>query len=145
MKITLTPIAYIKSEFKDDIEKITMDKVSTITLTDEFNEDAFHGIEKFSHLEIIWNFHLSKRTITGIIHPRGNKAYPKMGIFAMRSPHRPNHIATTIVKLIEKKGKTLTVYGLDAIDGAPVLDIKPVVDRFLPSQKTIQPDWIWKR
>ncbi len=125
MKIELTPIAYINSVFKDSRKKITKDTISKITLTDDFTEDAFYGIEKITHLEIIWYFHLTSKTIKTMAHPRGDKTIPKRGIFTLRSPHRPNHIATTIVKLVKREGKTLTVYGLDAIDNSPVLDIKP--------------------
>jgi len=134
MKIELTPVAYIESEFKDNNRKITKDTISKIILTDDFTEEAFYGLETLSHLEIIWYFHLSNKTIKTTGYPRGDTNRPKRGIFALRSPHRPNHIATTIVKLIKKEGKTITVYGLDAIDGSPVLDIKPA-DQALKGHK----------
>jgi tRNA-Thr(GGU) m(6)t(6)A37 methyltransferase TsaA len=134
MKIELTPVAYIESEFKDNNRKITKDTISKIILTDDFTEEAFYGLETLSHLEIIWYFHLSNKTIKTMGYPRGDTNRPKRGIFALRSPHRPNHIATTIVKLIKKEGKTITVYGLDAIDGSPVLDIKPA-DQALKGHK----------
>ncbi len=130
MKIEITPIAYIESEFIDNTRKITKDTISKITLSDEFTEEAFHGIENLNYLEIIWYFHLSGKTIKTMGHPRGDKNREKRGIFALRSPHRPNHIATTIVKLIKREGKTITVYGLDAINGSPVIDIKPA-DRIM--------------
>ena len=134
MKIELTPIAYILSVFKDNKKKITKDTISKITLTDDFTEEAFFGIENLKHLEIVWYFHLSNKTIKTMTYPRGDKTRPERGIFTLRSPHRPNHIATTIVKLIKREGKTITVYGLDAIDGSPVLDIKPA-DQALKKHK----------
>ncbi len=144
MKIELEPVAFIKSEFIDFKRKITRDTVSNIVLINEFTEDALLGIEQFSHLEIVWYFHLATKPIQQIVFPRGNKELPQMGIFAVRGPHRPNHIATTIVQLIKKEGKTLTVYGLDAVDGTPVLDIKPVPAMFLPGKILKQPDWVLK-
>ncbi|HHB51841.1 MAG TPA: tRNA (N6-threonylcarbamoyladenosine(37)-N6)-methyltransferase TrmO [Saprospiraceae bacterium] len=144
MKIELEPIAYIKSEFEGFDRKITRDSLSEIVLTDDFSEDALYGIEQFSHLEIIWYFHLAFKPVKELVFPRGNSDLPQMGIFAVRGPHRPNHIATTIVRLIKKDKKTLTVYGLDAVDGTPVLDIKPVPIMFLPGEIVQQPDWVMK-
>ena len=74
-------------------------------------------------------------------HPRGNKEFPEVGIFSQRRKARPNLLGTTIVKLIKAEKNVLTVSGLDAIDGTPVIDIKPVFKEFLPREKIIQPEW----
>ena len=74
-------------------------------------------------------------------HPRGNKAWPKVGIFAQRNKDRPNHLGLTIVSIIKREGRTLFVKGLDAIGGTPVLDIKPVFAESLPRGAVRQPQW----
>jgi len=77
----------------------------------------------------------------GARHPRGNTAWPKVGIFAQRAKDRPNRIGSTVVEVVRVEGTVLTVRGLDAIDGTPVLDIKPVLREFLPRTDVRQPGW----
>jgi tRNA (Thr-GGU) A37 N-methylase len=84
----------------------------------------------------------AKKIETAARHPRNNKEWPKVGIFAQRGKNRPNQIGTTICKILRVTGRTLHVKGLDAIDGTPVLDIKPWVNEFAPRGATIQPKWI---
>jgi tRNA (Thr-GGU) A37 N-methylase len=79
--------------------------------------------------------------VSGARHPRGNVAWPKIGIFAQRGKNRPNRIGATICALLGVDGLTLHVRGLDAIDGTPVLDIKPVMKRFLPRGEVREPEW----
>ena len=74
-------------------------------------------------------------------HPRENMDWPKVGLFAQRNKDRPNHIGSTIVRIIKREGRSLFVQGLDAVDGTPVLDIKPVMVEFLPREAVIQPEW----
>lgn len=78
---------------------------------------------------------------TGARHPRGNTAWPKVGIFAQRGKDRPNRIGVTMCRLLSVDGLSLVVRGLDAIDGTPVLDIKPVMKGFLPRGEISEPDW----
>ena len=117
--------------------------VSAIELDPALSEDALLGIEDFSHAEIIFYFDRveTDNIETGARHPRGNPNWPKVGILAQRGKDRPNRLGLTIVKIIERKGKTLFVEGLDAVDGTPVLDIKPVMKEFLPRDEVRQPDW----
>jgi tRNA (Thr-GGU) A37 N-methylase len=77
----------------------------------------------------------------GARHPRGNTAWPKVGIFAQRGKGRPNRLGMTIVEIIRRDGRVLTVAGLDTIDGTPVLDLKPVMAEFLPRTPVRQPEW----
>ena len=81
---------------------------------------------------------------TGARHPRGNTAWPKVGIFAQRGKDRPNRIGVTVCKILSVDGLSLRVRGLDAIDGTPVLDIKPVMKGFLPRGEIREPDWARK-
>jgi tRNA (Thr-GGU) A37 N-methylase len=79
---------------------------------------------------------------TGTRHPRNNPAWPKVGIFAQRGKARPNRVGATICRLVNVEGLNVKVCGLDAFDGTPVLDIKPVIAEFIPDSANIrQPAW----
>lgn len=143
MKITLTPIGFVKSPrdaIKDDDWG---DVVSQIVLIDEFDAEALRGLESFSHAEIIFYFDRVKREkiVTGSRYPRGRQDWGKSGIFAQRGKNRPNQLGLTSVRILKTEGNILHVQGLDAIDGTPVLDIKPVIKEFLPRGEVIQPQW----
>ena len=140
----LKPIGYVKNSRTGLDDDNWGNVVSEIIIADTFPEECLDGIEEFSHLEIILYFHQSEEneTVYGAAHPRGNKAFPKVGIFAQRKKDRPNHLGVTIAKFISRKGRTLKVKHLDAIDGTPVIDIKPVVKEFLPDGKIKQPQWM---
>lgn len=116
---------------------------STITLVETMDETALDGIETFSHVEVIFVFHgvLPGGAVTGARHPRNNPAWPKVGIFAQRGKNRPNRIGCTICRVEGRSGRSLVVSELDAIDGTPVLDVKPVMTEFLPRGATRQPAW----
>jgi len=109
----------------------------------QFGPEAIEGLGEFSYVEVLFHFHqVAPATIvTSARHPRGNKAWPKVGIFAQRGKNRPNRIGSTICALISVDGLTLRVRGLDAIDGTPVLDIKPVMRGFLPRGEVREPEW----
>jgi tRNA-Thr(GGU) m(6)t(6)A37 methyltransferase TsaA len=116
---------------------------SVIELDSSFTEEALYQIDEFSHAEIIYYFHLVEdgKIETGARHPRNNKDWPKVGIFAQRGKNRPNRLGVTIVKVVKREGKQLFVQGLDAVDGTPVLDIKPVMKEYLPREEIHQPEW----
>ena len=143
MNITLTPIGYVKSPRTEIEDDNWGDVVSQIVVSDEFDAEALDGIESFSHAAIIFYFDRVKREkiVTGSRYPRGNQAWGKVGIFAQRGKNRPNQIGLTTVQILKRDGKILHVQGLDAIDGTPVLDIKPVMREFLPRGNVVQPEW----
>ena len=117
--------------------------VSEITLEKDIPTEAIKNIGQFSHLEIIFYFHLiDQYNFTNCGYPRGNSKYPEMGIFAQRKKERINQLGLSTVELIEVRERTLVVKYLDAVDGSPVIDIKPVFKQFLPKSKLIQPDWV---
>jgi tRNA (Thr-GGU) A37 N-methylase len=88
----------------------------------QFGPEALAGLETFSHIEVLFHFHAAGEPIeTAARHPRGNTAWPKVGIFAQRGKDRPNHLGATICRVLAVQGTTLAVSGLDAIDGTPVL------------------------
>jgi len=141
--ILLTPIAYVRNS-RRDLQDDDWDSVASgIELTEAFEPEALDGIEQFSHAEILFVFdRAAENGITrGARHPRGNSAWPRVGIFAQRASRRPNLLGATIVRIIARNGRTLEVQGLDAVDGTPVVDIKPVMSEFLPRGDVRQPRW----
>jgi tRNA (adenine37-N6)-methyltransferase len=114
-----------------------------IALTEPFTADALQGITDFSHVEVLYLLHLvdPSKIVTAARHPRNNREWPSVGIFAQRARNRPNRIGSTICRLVRVEGAKLFVSELDAIHGTPVLDIKPVLNEFLPRQEVRQPDW----
>jgi tRNA-Thr(GGU) m(6)t(6)A37 methyltransferase TsaA len=105
--------------------------------------DALAGLEAFSHVEVLYVFDQvgDGEIVTGARHPRGRCDWPKVGIFAQRGKNRPNRIGATICKVLAVDGLRLRVHGLDAIEGTPVIDIKPVMSGFLPREDVREPDW----
>jgi tRNA-Thr(GGU) m(6)t(6)A37 methyltransferase TsaA len=102
------------------------------------------GIDEYSHLLVLFWAHLSppdQRSLTRV-HPMGRQDLPLTGIFATQSPVRPNPILATVVKLIERKGNVLKVTELDALDGSPILDIKPYTGNIAVSETIKVPSWI---
>ncbi|MCP4584212.1 MAG: SAM-dependent methyltransferase [candidate division Zixibacteria bacterium] len=142
--IELEPIAFVKNSRSKPIDDYWGDIISQIVLEESFPEAMLEGIESFSHLEIIYYFHRADKTKTcrEARHPRNNPNWPKVGILAQRGKNRPNRIGLTAVKLVNREGRVLTVAGLDAIDGTPVIDIKPVMKEFLPDGEVKQPSWV---
>jgi len=142
--ITLSPVGTVKNSRQLVEDDNWGSIVSLIELEAPFTEDALFQIEEFSHAEIIFFFHLvqDEKIAMGARHPRNNKDMPKIGVFAQRGKNRPNRLGSTIVKIIKREGTQLFVQGLDAVDGTPVLDIKPVMKEFLPREKVDQPEWV---
>ena len=114
-----------------------------IRLNDLFSEESLRGLAEFSHVEVLYFFHQvgPEKIVLGARHPRGNQAWPLVGIFAQRGKNRPNRIGSTICKVVRVEGNSLFVSELDAIDGTPVLDLKPVMAEFLPRGEVRQPPW----
>lgn len=114
-----------------------------IKLAEGFMPEALQGLSEFSHVEILFFFHEVEpsKVVRGARHPRNNVAWPAVGIFAQRGKNRPNRIGSTICRVIRVEGTSLFVAELDAINGTPVLDIKPVMAEFLPRQQVRQPAW----
>ncbi|MBO8156222.1 MAG: SAM-dependent methyltransferase [Bacillaceae bacterium] len=141
---TIRPIARVYNERKRVEDDNWGEVSSVIELEQDFEEESLNEIETFSHLEVIFYFDQVKdeKIQYGARHPRNNQALPKVGIFAQRGKNRPNKLGLTTVRLIKKEGRKLYVEGLDAIDGTPVIDLKPVFKEFLPKGDIKQPDWV---
>ena len=94
---------------------------------DETYVDGLYRLKRFDHVIVLFGFH-RKRGVRMRVHPRHDPSNPLVGVFATRSPTRPNKIGLTRVRLVSIRGNIVTVEGLDAYDGSPVFDIKPPVD-----------------
>ena len=105
--------------------------------------EALDGLEAFSHIWVVWWLdRYSGAPDSAKVHPEGRKEIAAVGFFATRSPRRPNPIAMTAVRLLERKGSLLRVAGLDASQGTPVLDIKPYLLRGDLIEDATAPDWL---
>jgi tRNA-Thr(GGU) m(6)t(6)A37 methyltransferase TsaA len=124
-RIILNPIGFVRTEaVGDEVKDKT--RTSQIVIHNELAE-ALEGIEDFSHLFVLFWLHeiSSEERKTLKVHPRGRKDLPLLGVFATRTNLRPNPVGLTLVELVKVEGNVLTVRGLDAFDGTPVLDVKP--------------------
>ncbi len=140
---TIEPIGYVRSGRRELLDDDWENVPAQIVLAEDFRPKALDGIEEFSHIEVIYYFdRVTEAAIErGARHPRGNTNWPRVGIFVQRAKDRPNRLGATIVEIRDRVGRTLTVSGLDAVDGTPVIDIKPVMAEFLPRSPVRQPAW----
>jgi tRNA-Thr(GGU) m(6)t(6)A37 methyltransferase TsaA len=141
--IVIEPIGYVHTERAKAEDDYWGGMTSTIVLADTVDADSLVGIEDFSHAEILFYFNRvdPQKVVTGARHPRNNPDWPRVGIFAQRAKNRPNRLGSTIARIRKREGRILYVSELDAIDQTPVLDIKPVMQEFLPREPVRQPDW----
>jgi len=142
--ITLTPIGSVSNGLREVIDDIWGGTISRIKLDPaHFAPDCLTGLNEFSHIEIVFlldQVHESEIT-SASRHPRGRQDWPRVGIFAQRAKGRPNRLGITICRLVSMHDLTIEVEGLDAIDGTPVLDIKPYMKEFAPRGPVHQPAW----
>ena len=133
-------VANHRSDLRDDDWG---DVVSTITLSDDLSSDLLMGLDTFSHIEVVFVFHRldGDKKVPDVRHPRDNQAWPALGLLAQRSSYHPNPIGLTTAKILGVEGPVITVQGLDAVNGSPVLDIKPIFQEFLPDNHK-QPQWV---
>ena len=101
------------------------------------------GLGDFSHVEVTFLFDRVRPedVCTGARHPRGRTDWPLVGILAQHAKDRPSRIGVTVCRLLGTEGLRIDVAGLDAIDGTPVLDVKPVMAGFLPRGRIREPAW----
>ena len=145
--VTLKPIGFVQNEVKQppgagyEWEKV----VSTIVVDSSLSE-ALDGLDDFSHIIVIWWMHriVDRGEPPLKIHPRGRLELPLVGLFATRTPHRPNPIGKATVRLLERRGNVLKVEGLDAIDGTPIIDIKPYIPGHDAATNAKVPPWVTK-
>lgn len=141
--VWLDAIGYVRSSRSEPTDDHWDRESARIELVESMPAESLDGLDQFSHAEVLFSFHLvsQSKVVSGARHPRGNVAWPQVGIFAQRGRNRPNRLGATIVRVLRVTGRTLEVAGLDAVDGTPVVDIKPVVHGFLPRGEVRQPKW----
>jgi tRNA-Thr(GGU) m(6)t(6)A37 methyltransferase TsaA len=145
MIIALQPIGSVRSA-RIALEDDRWDSVDAYIELDaaQFSPAALAGLDEFSHVEVLFVMDRVEpaRIETGARHPRNNRAWPAVGIFAQRGKNRPNRLGVTVCKLERVEGLCVHVRGLDAVDGTPVVDIKPWVNEFGPRGAVHQPAWM---
>lgn len=162
-KLTVIPVGVVRSDIKKPIlragesdielqehmanvrkehEKIK-NLVSELVISPEW-EDLLDGIDGFSHVLVLYWPHLIPEKGRNLhkIHPMGRKDLPMQGVFATCSPARPNPVLVSAVKLCGRSGNILKVQGLEAVDGSPVIDIKPYVKSYYGPEDSTVPDWM---
>ena len=142
-RISLKPIGYVRTQAKGDEVK-DKSRLSEIFIDYKLTQ-ALEGISGFSHVFILFWLHeiSGKERETLKVHPRGRRDMPLLGVFATRTNLRPNPIGLTLCELVKVEGNVLTVRGLDAYDGTPVLDVKPY-DSWDCALNARMPDWWMK-
>lgn len=129
--ITLTPIGWVRSPFREMTasEELRQHEVE-IVLRPEL-EEGLDGIRPGDALLVLFHFHLAADKGYRLrLHPRDDPSIPMRGVFATRSPYRPNPLGATVVRVVAVEGHRLRVRGLDALDGTPILDLKPYAPAF---------------
>jgi tRNA (adenine37-N6)-methyltransferase len=143
VEINLTPIGFVRNNIKEPGIEDWRTVTSEVIIKEDLKE-SLSRIDEFSHIIVIYWMHKlspSQRAIIKV-HPKANQNLPLVGVFASRSPARPNPIGVTTVKLLERRDNVLKVTGLDAINGTPVLDIKPYIPGDDSSTEAKTPGWL---
>lgn len=142
IEMDIRPIGFVRGGRSEPIDD-SWDGVEVEPDPARFGPEALAGLDAFSHIEVVFYFHLVAPGMveTGARHPRERQDWPLVGIFAQRGRARPNRIEVTVCRLVRVDGLTFHLRGLDAIDGTPVLDIKPVMTGFLPRGNVREPEW----
>lgn len=143
MTFTLDAVAHVRGGRAEATDDDWGRSRARIELADHIPEEALASLGDFSHAEIVFVFDqvTDAEIVTGARHPRGRQDWPLVGIFAQRGKNRPNRLGVTVCSIVGVEGRALVVEGLDAIDGTPVLDIKPVLTGFLPRGEVREPAW----
>ncbi len=142
---TVRPIGRVENGITQ-LRNVTWEDVESRIVVDPSFAEGLTGIEDFSHVLVVCYLHLQRKMETGsmLVHPRGRLDIPPVGVFATRSPRRPNPIAITVVPLLKREENTLFVRGLDMVDGTPVLDIKPYLIRGDQIEDATVAEWLWR-
>lgn len=143
-EINLKAIGIVRNHVEEPTHENSDDIISEIIIDNSLAE-ALDDLEQFSHIIVLYWIHRSRHPSPVKVHPRGDPKRALMGVFATRSPSRPNPIGKATAALLERKGNTLKVRGLDAINGSPVLDIKPYIPGYDSVDNARAPSWMVKK
>lgn len=140
-EIKMRAIGFVRRESKG--EDIRNRSLTCEIVIHEDVQGALDGLEDFSHVFVLFYMHKvpTKERLALKVHPRGRSDLPLVGVFATRSAFRPNPLGLTLAELLERKDNVLTVRGLDAFDGTPVVDLKPADSRDMVLNPRI-PTWL---
>ncbi len=142
MDFTLNPVGVVHSSRSEADDDNWDSENSKIELIPPFDAQALRGLTDFSHCIVVYVFDQASWDESKMArHPRGNTDWPKVGIFAQRAKDRPNRLGVTVCQVLAVNDSTIHVKGLDAIDGTPVVDIKPWMAEFGPRGDVSQPSW----
>jgi tRNA-Thr(GGU) m(6)t(6)A37 methyltransferase TsaA len=145
-EFSIRPIGHVRSSRDAAVDDFWGGTVARIELDPaQFDASALAGLAEFSHVQILYVFDRVDPTklVMAAEHPRENPAWPRVGIFAQRKKSRPNRLGLSTCRLVSVAGLSITVAELDAIDGTPVVDIKPYVLEFEPRREDVrQPKWM---
>jgi tRNA (Thr-GGU) A37 N-methylase len=144
MELRMEPIGYVRGGRTEATKDNWGANRSILELRPEkFTAAAVAGLEELSHLEVIFYFHLhaDEPVELGARRPRGRADWPAVGIFAQHGRMRPNRLGVSVCRLVRLRGLNIEVEGLDAVDGTPLLDIKPVWSGYLPRGAVREPEW----
>ncbi len=142
-EFVLSPVARVRGGRTDPIDDAWDAETCVLELDERFDPSSLAGLDAFSHIEVVYVFdRVDESAIeTRARHPRERTDWPLVGIFAQRGKSRPNRLGVSRCRLHRVEGRALHVSGLDAIDGTPVVDIKPYMREFGPRGSVSQPPW----
>ncbi len=145
-EIALNPIGFIRNGISQRPAKFEWKNIiSEIVIQPELSE-ALDNLDEFSHIIVLfWTPKNKHQQFLYKVHPKGSSRLPLVGILATRSPNRPNPVAKTTVKLLERRANILKVKGLDAFDGTLIIDIKPYLPGYDSVRKARTPGWAKER
>ena len=136
-------IGWVRGGRREPVDDDWDREVATIELDERFGPAALAQLDSFSHLEVVYVFDRvdESEIVTGARRPRGRADWPEVGIFAQRGKARPNRIGVTTCCIESVVGTSVRVRGLDAVDGTPVLDLKPHMTGFAARGEVTEPQW----
>ncbi len=140
--MTLTAIGIVRNGIKQPPSQGWGEIISDIVVNSGLTE-AVDNLNEFSHIIVLyWMHQVATGQLPTKVHPMGKQELPLVGLFASRSPNRPNPVGKATVRLLQRRGNILKVKGLDAIDGTPVIDIKPYIPGYDSVINAKVPPWI---
>ncbi len=144
MAFSIRPIAWVRSTRVELVDDGWDEERSVIELDDAVPDEALVGLDGFSHLDVLFVFDRADDAPPAPFarHPRGNTAWPRVGIFAQRAKDRPNRLGLTTCALRSVAARRVEVVGLDAVDGTPVVDLKAHVRELGARGEVRQPPWV---
>lgn len=143
--IKLKPIGVVRNRVRQMTEpEYEWQKIVSEIVIDSSLSEALDNLDEFSHIIVLYWMHQTAAAgqLPAKVHPRGRRELPLVGLFATRSPYRPNPLGKATVRLLERQDNILKVKGLDALDGTPVIDIKPYIPGYDSVTGARVPPWI---